>query len=93
MVAGTAAIGLVVGFSTDDSTGDLLETGAGGRDAGALDDCTGAAGEEAGVEGALAELYPVTEQPDLATSSAGQVTTSQSTLVVLVIGWKGQEAF
>ena len=50
--------------------------------AGALDDCAGAAAEEAGVDGAYAGSYPVTEQLDFATSSAGQVTTSQSTLMI-----------
>ena len=69
-----------MGFSTGDSTGGLLATGAGREEVGALGEGTGAAREEAGADGALAGLYPVTEQPDLATSSAGQVTTSQSTL-------------
>ena len=83
-MAGPAALGLVVGFSTGDSTGGLLATGAGGEEAGALGEDTGAAGEEAGADGALAGLYRVTEQPDFATSSAGQVTISQSTLTVSV---------
>ena len=46
----------------------------------------GAAGafiDDDGVDGALVALYPVSEQPDLTTSSAGQVTTSQSTLKML----------
>ena len=83
-MAGAAALGLVVGCSTGDSIGGLLATGAGGGGAGALGEGTGAAGEEAGAGGALAELYPVTEQPDLATSSAGHVTISQSTLMMSV---------
>ncbi len=87
VVAGVTALGLVVGFSTGDSSGDLLATGVGGEDAGALGE--DAAGEDAGADGALAELYPVTEQPDFATSSAGQVTTSQSTLLVSVPELKG----
>lgn len=82
-MAGAAALGLVLGFSIGDSTGGLLATGAGGEEVGALGEGTGAAGEEAGADGALAESYPVTEQPDLATSSAGQVTISQSTLMVV----------
>ena len=42
-----------------------------------------------GADRALTELYPVTEHPDLSTSSEGQVTTSQSTLVMSVIGSRG----
>ena len=56
MVAGVAALGLVVGCSTGDSIGGLLATGAGGEGAGALGEGTGAAGEEAGAAGALAGL-------------------------------------
>ena len=77
--------------STGEFTGGLLVSAAGGKEAGALDEGAGAAGEEAGAEGALAELYPVTEQPDFATSSAGQVTTSQSTLIVSVIEFRERE--
>ena len=73
------------GFSTGDSTGRWLATGATAEEVGSLGDGTGAAEEEAGADGALAVLYPVTEQPDFATSSAGQVTNSQSTLKVSVI--------
>ena len=41
----------------------------------------GATAEEAEADGALLDpSYPVTEHPDFATSSDGQVTTSQSTL-------------
>ena len=83
-MAGAGALGLVVGFSTADSTG------AGGLEVGGLGEDTGAAGDEAGADGAdgaLAELYPETEQPDFATSAAGQVTTSQSTLWVSVCGF------
>ena len=83
-MAGATAFGLAVDFSTGDSAGGLLATGAGGEEAEALGEGTGAAREEAGAGGALAESYPVTEHPDLATSSAGQVTTSQSTLIVSV---------
>lgn len=93
MVAGAAALGLVVGLSTTDSTGaGGVEVGglgedAGGLEVGGLGEDTGALGDEAGADGALAELYPVTEQPDFATSAAGQVTTSQSTLWVSVRGF------
>ena len=85
VVIGAAALMLLVGLSAGDPTGDSLAVGAGGKDVGALGDCTGAAGEEAGMDGALAELYPVTEQPDLATISVGQVTTSQSTLLLSAV--------
>ena len=81
VVAGAAALGIVVGLSTTDSTG------AGGVEVGGLGEDTGALGDEAGADGALAELYPETEQPDFATSAAGQVTTSQSTLWASVCGF------
>ena len=72
--------------AVEDSTGTAEEkAGTDGVYAGAVDDCTGTAGEEAGADGASAGLYPVTEQLDFATSSAGQVTTSQSTLMMSVI--------
>ena len=50
---------------------------------GVLIGAAGAFTEDDGVDEALAALYPATEQPDLATSSAGQMTTSQSTLKML----------
>ena len=81
VVAGAAALGLVVGASTGDSTG------AGGVEVGGFGEDTGAPGDEAGADGALAELYPETEQPDFATSATGQVTTSQSTLLVSACGF------
>ena len=81
VVAGAAALGLVVGFSTTDSTG------AGGLEGGGWGEDTGALGDEAGADGAVAELYPETEQPDFATSAAGQVTTSQLTLWASVCGF------
>ena len=78
--------------AVDDCTGTAgEEAGTDGEYAGAMDDCAGAAAEEAGVDGASAELYPVTEQLDFATSSAGQVTTSQSTLMMSAIEWGEQE--
>ena len=84
VATGAAALGLVVGFSTADPTG------AGGLEVAGLGEDAGALGDEAGADGALAELYPETEQPDFATSAAGQVTTSQSTLWVSVCGF-GEE--
>lgn len=56
VVAGAAALGLVVGFSTGYSTGGVLATG-----------------EEVGVDGVSARLYPVIVHLELATSCVGQV--------------------
>ena len=66
----------------------MLAIGAGGGDAEALRDCARAAREEAGVDGALAELYLVTEHPDFASSSTGQVRIFQSTLVISIIEFR-----
>ena len=57
-------------------------------------DFAGVTGDDEGADGAFPESYPVTEHPDLATISAGQVTTSQSTLWMSVqeLGLKDREA-
>lgn len=68
VVAGAAALGLVVGFPTGCSTSGVLATGTGEGNVGAL-----AVRWEAGVDGVFASFYPMTEHPDSAMSSAGQV--------------------
>lgn len=86
MMGSSAGADKILTGTTDATLAGLDSTGLGLATAARVDTFDegatsfGAGADDAGDDGAFAELYPMTEPPDLATSSAGQETTSQSTL-------------
>ena len=91
VVAGTAPLALVVGFSVEVLLAACWRVGQVEEMRKLLDHCAGAAREEAGADGTLAVLYQVTEHRDFASSSTGQLRIFQSTLIMLLVGSREAE--